>query len=232
MKSACYSRQGLDPRDRPTPRFGAKLLDVLLAYPDHPRNHYRLLAVQLFERDANVIDEPARDHAQEPTGLLDGANHSSKPVDTSPSLGNTVAAVGAILEFSRMKMSPFGNPQVLPGSPSSAFTFGWVTPPQSADIKNGVLQFEVKQSGLVYLVTSTQYEGNRSGGWWEEHLTAQQLAGKGWENLGPCPWNQKESLLKRQVIVGESYRIRTNKYGPPRLIVPGPLADKNTDEVF
>ena len=155
----------------------------------------------------------------------------AQPLDVPSQVTNPkprLTGIGADVEVVRMKMVPFANPQKLPDSPTTAYGFEWIARPMSAEIKNGVLQFSVKSDGLVYLVTDTQYQGNRSGGWWEEKVTKQELVQQGWEDLGACPWNQKEAMLKRFVKNGESYRIRTNKYGPPKLIVPGPIVGRST----
>lgn len=129
---------------------------------------------------------------------------------------------GAILNVSRMEQIEFGRPNELPGNVERAWTFQFNPKPTSADIRNGVLEFSVEKDGIVYLVTSTQYEGNRYGGWYEERLTKDDLIELGWADLGECPWRPKESLMVREVRAGERYRIRTNKYGPPQLIIPDP----------
>ena len=180
---------------------------------------------QAAESEENNVEVPMHEgeHLTEPAhgdSVTGNSSNATRQVDSPP----PSAEVGADVEVARMKMVSFGIPQKLPESPSTAYGFDWITKPKSADVKDGVLEFTVKKDGLVYLVTSTKYEGNRSGGWWEERVTSRQLVEQGWESLGSCPWNSKKTMLKRMVKADERYRIRTNKYGPPSLIIPGPIA--------
>ena len=86
--------------------------------------------------------------------------------------------------------------------------------------KYGVLEFEVKRGGVVYLITSTGYQGNRFGGWYEERVSKADLVRLGWTEAGPCPWKTSETILRKTIKKGETYRIRTNKYSPPGLVIP------------
>ena len=86
--------------------------------------------------------------------------------------------------------------------------------------KGGVLKFKVEQGGPVFLVASYHREGNRGGNWSESRLTPEQLAERGWQTLGPAPWDDKIFLFHRVLNRGESYEIRTNKYHPPKLVLP------------
>jgi hypothetical protein len=90
-----------------------------------------------------------------------------------------------------------------------------------ADVRRGVLGFNVERTGIVYLVGDWTYQGNRSGGWTEDrYFTREDLVKKGWEDLGPCPWDPAAILFRRIVKRGETYSIRTNKYAPPQLLIP------------
>ena len=178
---------------------------------------------ELAAQDQKTTSSSPKTATNVPRPSTPPATRTDSP--TGPAAGKLRAEVGAVVEVARMTIVPFAHTDKLPGSPSTAFVATWINRPKSADINNGVLQFDVKEEGVVYLVTHTAYEGNRSGGWWEKRVTKGQLVNQGWTDLGRCPWRLKETLLKRTVKPGESYRIRTNKYGPPQLIVPGPLAD-------
>jgi hypothetical protein len=119
-----------------------------------------------------------------------------------------------------MEMVPLSSedPALIPEELHGAQIAEYATRPRT-DVKNGVLNFTVHRKGLAYLQVNYGYQGNRSGGWYEERLTREQLVQRGWEDLGECPWN-KDLLLFKKVLEPGEYRIRTNKYSPPRLIIP------------
>lgn len=89
------------------------------------------------------------------------------------------------------------------------------------DVKNGVVEFQVDRGGLLYLMADYSYQGNPGGGWADERLTRDGLAKTGWEDLGETPWDKNKVMFRKSVKAGEKYRIRTNKYWPPTVIVPG-----------
>ncbi len=175
----------------------------------------RQVVVSITRRDPRTLPRPPR--------VIQPLEVPPPVVEKEPpeqQVAPTATQRGAVVEVSRMKEVPFGPIDQLPGKPGSAVTFTWVNKPKSTQLKNGVLEFTVKQSGVVYLVTSTEFQGSPRGPWVKERLSKDQLVQRGWTNLGRCPWRPKETLLSREVKEGESYRIRTNKYGPPRLILP------------
>lgn len=129
----------------------------------------------------------------------------------------------AVVSVERLARVPFtieADPTLLPPALQGATTWSHQDP-NGADVSKGVLRFKVIESGEVYLVANWKYQGNRSGGWYEERLTREQLVERGWQDLGPCVWDREVYLLKRQVKKGESYVIRTNKYSPPDLVLRG-----------
>ena len=134
---------------------------------------------------------------------------------------------GAVLKVAGMSSHPFERASNLPDKPKSATSFTWSKKPRT-NVKNGVLKFDVLESGTIFLVTLTNYQGNSAGGWAKTRVTKDDLAKQGWEIVGKCPWNNKEHLLRKEVRKGEKYSIRTNKYWPPEIIIPNYEIAKST----
>lgn len=78
------------------------------------------------------------------------------------------------------------------------------------------LQFKVNRAGVYYLAITWKREADPPA----DRVSREQLVEQGWEDLGSSPWDKECILLKRTCKAGESFRIRTNKYLPPYLIVP------------
>jgi hypothetical protein len=149
----------------------------------------------------------------------------SEPKTPEPKLEPepAIAPKPAVVLVERLSRVPFtieADSTLLPPVLQGATTWKYLEP-KSASQANGVLRFEVIESGEVYLVANWKYAGNRSGGWYEERLTREQLVERGWMDLGPAVWDREVYLLKRQVEKGESYVLRTSKYWPPALVIRG-----------
>ncbi|MEK6233331.1 MAG: hypothetical protein N2C14_01320, partial [Planctomycetales bacterium] len=93
---------------------------------------------------------------------------------------------------------------------------------RATDIRNGVVEFKVTRPGILFLYVSFEAGGDRSGGWFEERVTKDDLLKAGWQYLGVARWRTSYHLLKKSVSKGESYRIRTSKYATPLLVVLSP----------
>jgi hypothetical protein len=145
------------------------------------------------------------------------------PIESVDKLTPSTLAGTPTVDVARRKPVPFvaDHQEEIPGLSKGSVTF-MMESPRSGDVSNGVLEFTVHRSGLVYLAAQWKYEGNRSGGWYEERLSKEQLVEKGWEDTGPAPWDSSIVIFRKMVKEGESYRIRTNKYGAPLLIIPLP----------
>lgn len=96
----------------------------------------------------------------------------------------------------------------------------------------GVVDFEVVQDGALFLACDFGYQGNPSGDWIEKRWTKEQFINNGWTEV---PQDQLGGVLvdshggehvvfMKQVERGEKYRLRCNKYRPPRVIVFNVLA--------
>jgi hypothetical protein len=134
---------------------------------------------------------------------------------------------GAKITVSGMKPVPIVSSPNLAKELVGGTRFDWINVPTSVNIDLGALEFKVEKSGAVYLLADWSHQGS-GGGWTDERLTKEQLVAKGWEPLGPCPWDEKKEveLFRKICKEGESYRVRVNKYWPPL-----PLLPVNTDPV-
>lgn len=92
----------------------------------------------------------------------------------------------------------------------------------------GVLNFEVQSGGVVYIATSTRWDGggNSSGGWKDEVLLEKNLRRKGWRRIQA--FNElsstdtgKMAVFYRNCEAGEKHTIRTEKYAAPMLLTRG-----------
>ena len=88
-------------------------------------------------------------------------------------------------------------------------------------IMNGLVEFEVLESGYLFLAVNFSYQGNASGGWTNERWHKQDFINNGWTFVeetinGPSANDQRTHELCGKVVKkGEIYRIRCNKYMPP-----------------
>jgi formylglycine-generating enzyme required for sulfatase activity len=131
-----------------------------------------------------------------------------------PRIGAAVVAVeGMVSKPFTIKPDPTLIPEHLRGAST------WDFPAKvTTSEKNAVLRFNVLQGGEVFLIAHWKYQGNTSGNWYKERLTKKKLIAQGWQDLGPCAWDQESFLFKKTVEQGEMYVIRTNKYWPPQLV--------------
>lgn len=90
----------------------------------------------------------------------------------------------------------------------------------------GVLTFSVESSGLVFIATSTRWNsgGNSSGDWQEEVMLEKDLRRNGWRKVrafddltSTDPGEM--AVFFRFCQAGESFRIRTEKYVAPILLI-------------
>ena len=103
-------------------------------------------------------------------------------------------------------------PDLLRGSMIHAVSNGHPT-----GIDGGVVNFDVTQTGLIYLACHWGYEGNTSGGWTSDRLFMDDLIALGWSYFDDMKSQEgnRYRVLSRTVNSGEDYQIRVNKYGPP-----------------
>ncbi|MBL68207.1 MAG: hypothetical protein CMO74_07110 [Verrucomicrobiales bacterium] len=88
---------------------------------------------------------------------------------------------------------------------------------------NGNADFEITRTGRVYLALNYDYQGNSSGGWTEERLSAGQFMARGWaqvKGMEIIGWNNRShQIFTRECRKGETFRLRCNKYEPPYIIL-------------
>ena len=113
--------------------------------------------------------------------------------------------------------------------------YTWKVVPKSLDgvkflllpHKTGVLSFGVKTDGLVYMTTSTRWDGggNSSGDWKDDVLLEKDLKRKGWRKLRA--FKKLSNTDTGEMVVfyrfckaGETHSIRTEKYAAPMLLIP------------
>lgn len=180
-------------------------------------------------RETVVPDE----NDEPPTIIIKNASPRTAIEDDEPEEPKTVTVkseeveVGAVVSVAKCRpvpIEPKGRDK-LPPEFLGGTEFEWISPPKSAQIENGELNFTVEKSGWVYLAAYWYYEGNNSGGWLDTRLTKDQLIERGWQHLGLCPWDgappeKPVELFRKFCNAGETYSIRTNKYGPPALFTP------------
>lgn len=85
------------------------------------------------------------------------------------------------------------------------------------------VDFTVDDGGLLIMVASWDYDGNRSGGWYETRSTKENLQTEGWSALGTMfrdlgNKDHEYTIFCREVEQGESFRFHTRKYNPPFII--------------
>ena len=94
----------------------------------------------------------------------------------------------------------------------------------------GVTEFEVEKSGVVYMAVTTRWGkgGSRSGGWTKELTTQEQFLKQGWtpvvmlhETADDVGHEHHWVIFEREFNAGEKYRIRTEKYCAPILFFTG-----------
>ena len=93
-------------------------------------------------------------------------------------------------------------------------------PIYAKDPKGGDLEFTAKSNGLVIIAASWTYDGNESGGWYENRTTRDQLVEQGWIALDDLVWTEKDThtLFFRHVKAGDKFKFHTRKYNQPFLI--------------
>lgn len=88
---------------------------------------------------------------------------------------------------------------------------------------SGVLNFRVESDGFVLMAASPRWlgGGNRSGGWLEECKTRADLLADNWREVVSLPSTMGDwTLFVRPCRKAESFRIRTEKYLAPILLIP------------
>ena len=146
-----------------------------------------------------------------------------------------VALCLAMLPATLLRADPFGlvdvttlDPQVLI---ETATNPGWREMPDAlrgslihevsnghpTGIDGGVIDFDVTQTGLIYLACFWGYGGNPSGGWTDERLFMDDMIALGWSYQDDMKHQNgsRYRLMSKTVTVGEQYHVRVNKYAPP-----------------
>lgn len=84
------------------------------------------------------------------------------------------------------------------------------------------LQAQAKSDGIVVVAASWTYDGNESGGWYEDRTTPELMGERGWTLLGEIVWKEKDKhqLYFRTVKAGEKILFHTRKYNQPFLVLP------------
>lgn len=96
----------------------------------------------------------------------------------------------------------------------------------SLPIHEGAIEFEVSSDGYVFLITSTRWGGggNSSGDWMKEVKVDRDLRREGWRELkGLSDLMTSDpgemAIYWRDCKQGETFRIRTEKYVAPMLLI-------------
>ncbi|MDF1657096.1 MAG: hypothetical protein P1U58_05760 [Verrucomicrobiales bacterium] len=96
----------------------------------------------------------------------------------------------------------------------------------SLPIHQGFVEFDVASDGFVFLVTSTRWGGggNSSGDWLDEVMLERDLRRAGWRELkgvGDLTAGDPGEMIIfwRHSEQGEKYRVRTEKYVAPMLLI-------------
>lgn len=99
---------------------------------------------------------------------------------------------------------------------------------QSTHIDRGETQFRVRKGGVVLLAVTSRWGGggSRSGGWLEKVIDRDAFIAQGWQEVGRigCTMKGKDPghdwlVYARFCGEGESFRLRTEKYFGPILIL-------------
>ena len=90
---------------------------------------------------------------------------------------------------------------------------------------SGVAILKVHQNCKLYVAASWEYDGNTSGQWTEERWSREDFGKKGWKEVGTIRIShrgrdQEHVLFSRECKKGESFRIRSRKYGAPFVFAP------------
>ena len=92
---------------------------------------------------------------------------------------------------------------------------------------NGVADYKVTAAGYLLVACNWDYQGNPSGGWQKGRWHKTDFILDGWRELtlGDLGGefvksdNREQLILIKKVAVGETGRLRCNKYDPPYFIV-------------
>ncbi len=180
-------------------------------------------------QDSAAVDESdtAAETSQQPessqTTPREPANPDRSPVadQTTPQpdrpLTNAVAATVSVTNQTPVTVSEeygwSGIPDYLHGAVVYA---GTRKPGRTVD-------FTVDKGGIVVMAASWDYDGNKSGGWYETRTTKQSLKRDGWVDLGSMSLalggkDHQYTLFGRTVESGETFQYHTRKYNPPFVI--------------
>lgn len=171
--------------------------------------------VSVAAGDRCTIGVPARTESGTTAKTGPRVRPKERPAQASPQPGTSPLPLDVV----GMKPVPFAvaGPS-LPDYLKGATTFDFPSRP-GAQVKNGVLQFDVRHPCSVLLLADWRRQGSPAGTWQSERLSRGQLAAQGWTDLGPAPWDKNSIVFHRACKAGESYRLRTNKYWPPKLVL-------------
>ncbi|GAB4159503.1 MAG: hypothetical protein Tsb009_36810 [Planctomycetaceae bacterium] len=85
------------------------------------------------------------------------------------------------------------------------------------------IDFTIQQTTGVCIAVCYKPNGSVRGSLAKQILTHDDLWYEGWLELGRCPWLADHILYYRTCKAGESFRIRTRKYGSPLLMSIKPI---------
>ncbi|HYE18092.1 MAG TPA: hypothetical protein VEA69_06595, partial [Tepidisphaeraceae bacterium] len=94
--------------------------------------------------------------------------------------------------------------------------------------QDGMTEFRVTKAGTILIACNWDYQGNDGGGWKATRMSQQQFVEQGWrvvanEQLGGVLklGKREQIIFSRDAKVGETFKLRCNKYDPPFVILPG-----------
>ncbi len=92
---------------------------------------------------------------------------------------------------------------------------------------SGVADFTATKEGWVLIACDYSYQGNRGGNWQETRWEEKDFQAHGWRKLAKNELggllidegNHELTVFTKRLKVGESGRLRCNKYHPPQFIL-------------
>lgn len=138
--------------------------------------------------------------------------------------GNGKAASLDAVDYTAFKpLTSHGTWEDLPSFLEGASVYS-VSPGTKRTIPAREIAFTAKEAGIVVMLASWTYDGNKQGGWHPTRTTAEMLKQNGWKILGNTTLVGEDkskhaySVYAREFKAGEKARLHTRKYSPPILV--------------